>query len=148
MRSWLLLALLCAAPWAGADSSVGSAAPEPPTRCNYEEAPYWKARRDLDGFRRGAFDHGHLVHATPRHLVLSHIRGEGHPARTLVVEDSVHGIAGARAAGMRVVGFTGASHTYPSHADRLTEAGAETVISRMSELPGVIAALAEWQEAI
>ncbi|MCA0340716.1 MAG: HAD family hydrolase, partial [Proteobacteria bacterium] len=53
-----------------------------------------------------------------------------------------------RAAGMRVVGFTGASHTYPSHADRLTEAGAETVISRMSELPDVIAALAEWQEAI
>lgn len=70
------------------------------------------------------------------------------PARTLVVEDSTHGIHGARAAGMRVVGFTGASHTYPSHADRLTDAGAETVISRMSELPGVIAALAEWQEAI
>jgi beta-phosphoglucomutase-like phosphatase (HAD superfamily) len=70
------------------------------------------------------------------------------PANTLVIEDSVHGIAGARAAGMRVVGFTGASHTYPSHADRLTEAGAETVISRMSELPDVIAALAEWQEAI
>ena len=70
------------------------------------------------------------------------------PARTLVIEDSVHGIAGARAAGMRVVGFTGASHTYPSHADRLTEAGAETVISRMTDLPDVIAALAEWQEAI
>ena len=70
------------------------------------------------------------------------------PARTLVVEDSVHGIHGARAAGMRVVGFTGASHTYPSHADRLTDAGAETVISRMIDLPGVIAALAEWQEAI
>ena len=70
------------------------------------------------------------------------------PARTLVIEDSVHGIAGARAAGMRVVGFTGASHTYPSHADRLTEAGAETVISRMSELPDVVTALAEWREAI
>ena len=70
------------------------------------------------------------------------------PARTLVIEDSVHGIAGARAAGMRVVGFTGASHSYPSHADRLTEAGAETVISRMSELPMVIEALAEWQAAI
>ncbi|MCP8897147.1 HAD family hydrolase [Shinella daejeonensis] len=70
------------------------------------------------------------------------------PANTLVVEDSVHGIHGARAAGMRVVGFTGASHSYPSHADQLTEAGAETVISRMSELPDVIAALAEWQDAI
>ena len=70
------------------------------------------------------------------------------PSRTLVIEDSVHGIAGARAAGMRVVGFTGASHTSPSHADRLTEAGAETVISRMSELPSVIEALADWREAI
>ena len=43
---------------------------------------------------------------------------------------------GLRAAGMRVVGFTGASHTYPSHADKLTDAGAETVIARMQDLPG------------
>jgi HAD superfamily hydrolase (TIGR01509 family) len=70
------------------------------------------------------------------------------PSKTLVVEDSVHGIHGARAAGMRVVGFTGASHTYPSHADRLTDAGAETVISRMIDLPAVIAALGEWAGAI
>ncbi len=66
------------------------------------------------------------------------------PSRTVVVEDSVHGIHAARAAGMRVIGFTGASHTYPSHADLLTDAGAETVISRMSDLPGVVAALSEW----
>ncbi len=65
--------------------------------------------------------------------------------RVVVVEDSVHGVHAARAAGMRVIGFTGASHTYPAHADRLTDAGAETVISRMSDLPGVVAALAEWE---
>ncbi|MBP2235375.1 HAD superfamily hydrolase (TIGR01509 family) [Sinorhizobium kostiense] len=70
------------------------------------------------------------------------------PARVIVIEDSVHGIHGARAAGMRVVGFTGGSHSYPSHADKLTDAGAETVISRMSALPGVIAALAEWSETM
>ena len=68
------------------------------------------------------------------------------PARTIVVEDSVHGIAGARAAGMRVVGFTGASHSYPGHADVLTEAGAETVIHRLADLKPVLEALAAWSE--
>ncbi len=66
------------------------------------------------------------------------------PNRVVVIEDSVHGITGARAAGMRVIGFTGASHSYPSHADKLTDAGAETVISRMQDLPATIAALSEW----
>lgn len=68
------------------------------------------------------------------------------PARTFVIEDSVHGVAGARAAGMRVIGFTGASHSYPGHADALTEAGAETVIRRWAELNGVLAALQRWSE--
>ncbi|TPI21881.1 MULTISPECIES: HAD family phosphatase [unclassified Mesorhizobium] len=68
------------------------------------------------------------------------------PKNTFVIEDSVHGIAGARAAGMRVIGFTGAGHSYPGHADALTEAGAETVIRRWAELNGTIAALSEWSE--
>lgn len=66
------------------------------------------------------------------------------PARTFVIEDSVHGIAGARAAGMRVIGFTGASHSHPGHASMLMEAGAETTIHRMADLKGVITALSEW----
>ncbi len=66
------------------------------------------------------------------------------PARCLVIEDSVHGITGAAAAGMRTIGFTGASHTYPGHADALTEAGAETVIRRWADLKGVVTALSEW----
>lgn len=68
------------------------------------------------------------------------------PRRTFVVEDSVHGIAGAKAAGMRVIGFTGASHSHPGHADLLTEAGAETVIRRWADFPAVLAALSEWSE--
>ncbi len=66
------------------------------------------------------------------------------PARCFVIEDSVHGVTGARRAGMRVIGFTGAAHSYPGHADALTEAGAETVIRRWAELKSVIAALSEW----
>ncbi|WP_173931069.1 HAD family hydrolase [Chelativorans sp. Marseille-P2723] len=68
------------------------------------------------------------------------------PKRTIVIEDSVHGIAGARAAGMRVIGFTGASHTHPGHASMLMEAGAETTIHRMADLNAVISALSEWSD--
>lgn len=70
---------------------------------------------------------------------------DAEPDRTIVIEDSVHGVEGARRAGMRVVGFTGASHTYPSHADHLTDAGAETVINRLVDLPPVVEALAGWK---
>lgn len=68
------------------------------------------------------------------------------PANTFVIEDSVHGIAGAVSAGMRVIGFTGGAHSYPGHADALTEAGAETVIRRWPELKGVLSALSIWSE--
>ncbi|AZO59094.1 HAD family phosphatase [Mesorhizobium sp. M1A.F.Ca.IN.022.06.1.1] len=68
------------------------------------------------------------------------------PKNTFVIEDSVHGVSGARTAGMRVIGFTGAGHSYPGHADSLTEAGAETVIRRLAELGSTIAALSEWSE--
>ena len=70
------------------------------------------------------------------------------PANAIVVEDSVHGIHGAKAAGMRVIGFTGASHSYPAHAGKLMDAGAETVIARMADLPATVKALASFSELI
>jgi HAD superfamily hydrolase (TIGR01509 family) len=66
------------------------------------------------------------------------------PREAVVIEDSTHGIHGAKAAGMRVIGFTGGSHSWPGHADALTAAGAETVISRMADLPATIDAIAAW----
>lgn len=68
------------------------------------------------------------------------------PRKTFVIEDSVHGVSGARAAGMRVIGFTGASHSHPGHADMLMEAGAETAIRRWADFPAMLAALSEWSE--
>ena len=63
-----------------------------------------------------------------------------------MLEDSVHGVHGAVGAGMRVIGFTGGGHSWPGHADKLTEAGAETVINRMSDLNAVIRVLSEWRD--
>lgn len=68
------------------------------------------------------------------------------PAATFVIEDSVHGVAGARAAGMRVIGFTGGSHSHPGHAELLAEAGAETTIRRWADFPAVVSALSEWSD--
>ncbi len=67
-------------------------------------------------------------------------------ARCFVVEDSVHGVTAAKAAGMRVIGFTGGSHSFPGHADVLMEAGAETVIRRWAEFPQTLEALTLWSE--
>jgi HAD superfamily hydrolase (TIGR01509 family) len=60
------------------------------------------------------------------------------PARCLVVEDSVHGVTAARRAGMTVIGFTGAGHSYPEHAARLTDAGATIVVDSMPSLQPVL----------
>lgn len=68
------------------------------------------------------------------------------PTNCIVIEDSVHGIAGAKAAGMRVIGFTGGAHSYPGHSDLLTEAGAETAINRWADLGPVLEALAVWSD--
>ncbi len=70
---------------------------------------------------------------------------EAEPAETLVVEDSVTGVAGAVAAGMRVVGFTGASHSWQGHGEALMDAGAITIVKRLSQVPATIEALRGWQ---
>jgi HAD superfamily hydrolase (TIGR01509 family) len=56
----------------------------------------------------------------------------------LVIEDSVPGVRAAKAAGMRVVGFTGGSHCQPGHSDRLKDAGADSILSDMRELSQLV----------
>ena len=67
------------------------------------------------------------------------------PADAIVLEDSVAGVTGAVAAGMRVIGFTGASHTWPGHAEALMEVGALTAVRRLADVPPTIEALRTWR---
>jgi HAD superfamily hydrolase (TIGR01509 family) len=61
------------------------------------------------------------------------------PARCVVIEDSAPGVAGARAAGMTVLGFFGGSHCTAEHEALLRSAGAAVTFADMRELPGLIA---------
>ena len=70
------------------------------------------------------------------------------PKDCLVIEDSVAGVSAARAAGMTVFGFVGASHfSQASEGADLTAAGAELIFDDMTRLPDLIAARAARAEA-
>ena len=62
------------------------------------------------------------------------------PTNCVVIEDAVAGVRAGIAAGMRVIGFTGGSHTNASHADRLLAAGAQTIVTHMADLPAMLSA--------
>jgi HAD superfamily hydrolase (TIGR01509 family) len=70
---------------------------------------------------------------------------ETNPDDAIVIEDSVPVVTGALAAGMRVIGFTGASHSWPGHGEALMDAGAFTVVRRLADVPSTVEALREWR---
>ncbi|RWB87475.1 HAD-IA family hydrolase [Mesorhizobium sp.] len=65
-----------------------------------------------------------------------------HPRNCLVVEDSPAGVAAARAAGMRVLAFTGGSHAgNPGLKARLASTEPDSIFADMLQLPDLIAGL-------
>jgi HAD superfamily hydrolase (TIGR01509 family) len=63
------------------------------------------------------------------------------PADCIVIEDSALGIAAARSAGMRAIGFAGGSQIDEAAAQRIATAGADRVIRRMADLPAAVEAV-------
>ena len=62
------------------------------------------------------------------------------PGDCVVIEDSLAGISAARAAGMRVFGFVGASHAMrPSHLSEMRSLEPDLIFDDMKALPGLIA---------
>jgi HAD superfamily hydrolase (TIGR01509 family) len=81
------------------------------------------------------YDAAMVAHAKPApDLFLHAAKAMGKaPARTLVIEDSVSGVAAGKAAGMTVWGFVGGSHCVAATEARLREAGADRIFSRMAD---------------
>jgi beta-phosphoglucomutase-like phosphatase (HAD superfamily) len=85
----------------------------------------------------------HVVHAKPAPDLFLHAADALRvaPAACLVLEDSTNGVAAARAAGMRVWGFTGGGHMDDTSGARLLSAGAERLIANWPEAATALASL-------
>ena len=92
----------------------------------------------LPYFRPHLFSAVHVKRGKPEpDLFLHAAQRMGHaPSGCLVIEDSTAGVTAARRAGMRVIGFAGASHAreMPGYADALRQAGAADVFDDMARL--------------
>lgn len=62
------------------------------------------------------------------------------PKRCLAIEDSLNGVAAARAAGMTVWGFTGGGHCVADHRAALVQVGASRVVASWAEAGEAFAA--------
>ncbi len=64
---------------------------------------------------------------------------------TIVVEDSPSGVTAAKAAGLEVIGFLGASHIFAGHDQKLIQAGADHLAANAGEVEKLLRA---WTQRI
>jgi HAD superfamily hydrolase (TIGR01509 family) len=86
------------------------------------------ARTGLDRYFGDAiFSSQQVAHGKPAPdlFLFAAARMDVDPTRAVVIEDSIYGVQGARAAGMRAIGFMGGSHIQPNHDAALLSSGAE-----------------------
>ncbi len=95
---------------------------------------------ELDPFFDRRFSASEVARGKPApDLFLHAARAMGYaPGDCVVIEDSVAGAQGARAADMRCIGFVGGGHADETLAPRLRDAGAKTVIAHMRDLPAAV----------
>ena len=115
-------------------------------RCVCSNSPSHRIKRGLEiaGIKRiaeefyfAATDHGEGKPAPDVFLHAARVFAVD-PARCLVIEDSVFGVQGGRAAGMSVAGYIGGNHSTEGHADRLKGAGAQITTDDWSDIRDLV----------
>jgi HAD superfamily hydrolase (TIGR01509 family) len=118
-------------------------------RCVASSSPPARIRSSLELARLIEYFDPHLYSAAmvtrgkpePDLFLYAAARMDWLPEAAVVIEDSPYGVVAGRAANMKVIGFTGASHCSPSLADDLRNAGAHHVARDAPDLQRILAAL-------
>src|SRR5262249_4160683 len=121
----------------------------PYARCVASSSSFDRLRLALDVTGLAPLFGAHVFSATqvergkpaPDLFLLAAKQMGGEAAQCIVIEASPLGVEAGRAAGMRVIGFAGASHATEALADKLSAAGADRVIQAMRDLPRCVEAL-------
>ncbi len=97
-----------------------------------------------DYFAPHVYSADHVVHAKPAPDLFLHAAAALNvaPPDCVVLEDSVNGVIGAKAAGMTVWGFLGGGHATDGLGERLLAAGAERVVRDWAEAARQLRAVA------
>jgi HAD superfamily hydrolase (TIGR01509 family) len=138
-------------PIAGVETAIAAL---PCTRCVASSSSLERIRASLQAtglawlFGANIFSATQVAHGKPApdlYLFAATRMGVA-PEHCVVIEDSALGVAAGRAAGMKVIGFTGAAHAADGAAQGLAAAGASSVIAAMVDLPTTVERLMSCTE--